>query len=233
MLLPLAAASRLRLSLAAAAQKQQQLLLLSQQQQQQQRLLLSQQQQVLLQARGLKYIPFHGKNKKPRKVLPPPPVFAVDAVALAPQPDVLSDDQQGQQQHQQHHQQLSPFQAVQVLQAFLPLQPQPAPNAAAAANEPQRQQQSQRQADPAPAAAAATPAEIGEAEEASTEQPAADPLIYLTMKVRADLKRESVRGVCTLQHGVGSETKLAVFCADEEVGANRMHASWVEVAACR
>ncbi|CBZ50263.1 ribosomal protein L1, related [Neospora caninum Liverpool] len=46
-----------------------------------------------------------------------------------------------------------------------------------------------------------------------------DSLVYLTLNVNADLKRESVRGVCTLQHGVGSNVRLAVFCPDEEAPA--------------
>ncbi|KAL8439962.1 hypothetical protein Efla_007587 [Eimeria flavescens] len=188
-----------------------------QQQQQRQQLLLR-----LLQQRNLKYLPFHGRNKKPKKVPSPPPVFAVDALAFTPNASLLPDQQQQQQELQQQQLlQLTPFQAVHVLQAFLPLQLQQADaNSRAAANSQQQHQQEGRDAteDPAAAAAAAPAAEHAE-EGGPTNQSAADPLVYLKLKVRADLKRESVRGVCTLQHGVGSRTRLAVFCPDEEAAA--------------
>ncbi|KAL8455743.1 hypothetical protein Emag_000317 [Eimeria magna] len=123
---------------------------------------------------------------------------------------------QQQQQEQQQQQQLSPYQAVQVLQAFLPLQPQQTQPLSSEASKEQQQQQQQQQEKEEEAFVVS--AEMGESEEGTDLSGGlgSDPLVYLKMKVRADLKRESVRGVCTLQHGMGSSTKLAVFCSDEE-----------------
>lgn len=176
---------------------------------------------LLRQVRGLKYIAFHPRSKKPRKIAPPPPVYAVNSVALVPTSDILSNDQERQQQQQQ--QQLSPFQAVKVLQAFLPLQPVQAegsptagttktPGLTAPEKQRQQEQQLEKQRDDSAIAGAPAAAET----KAADRQAAFDPLVYLVLRVNADLKRESVRGVCTLQHGVGSEAKLAVFCPEEE-----------------
>ncbi|KAL8430941.1 hypothetical protein ACSSS7_005617 [Eimeria intestinalis] len=231
MLLPLAAAtSRLRLPLMLVGHQQQQWqegvhrASLQQQHHHQHQ----QQRQVQLlpfwqQIRGLKYMPFHNRRKKPRKIPLPPPVFAVDALAVAPDAQsLLIDEQQQQQQQQQEQHQLSPYQAVQVLQAFLPLQPQHTQgglSAKTAKQQQQQQQEQEQQQQQEEDAAIAAPEKTRESEEdtpSSLRLSRSAPLIYLMMKVRADLKRESVRGVCTLQHGVGSSTKLAVFCSDEE-----------------
>ncbi|KAL8271914.1 hypothetical protein Esti_004038 [Eimeria stiedai] len=218
MLLPLAAGtSRLRLPFMLVQQQQQQW-----------------QQQVQLlplwrQTRGLKYMPFHNRRKKPRKLPSPPPVFAVDASALAPEAQLLLTDEQQQRQQQEQQQQLSPYQAVQVLQAFLPLQPQQAQRLSrqtAQQQHKQHQQQQQQQQEEEPSGASG---EMGGSEEGTTSsgRSGPGPLVYLMLKVRADLKRESVRGVCTLQHGVGSSSKLAVFCSDEETREVQWSRGWL------
>ncbi|PFH31156.1 L1P family of ribosomal protein [Besnoitia besnoiti] len=132
-----------------------------------------------------------------------------------------------QYQHQAEEQggasqalQLSPFHAVRILQAFLPPTPKthsdrdynPILQAESVSSHGSKSSASPREATPkqdteedSPVPAAAS---FGE-----------DSLVYLTLNVAADLKRESVRGVCTLQHGVGSNVRLAVFCPDDEAPA--------------
>eukprot|EP00396_MALV-II-16_sp_LP-1_P000115 gene116-29_t len=43
------------------------------------------------------------------------------------------------------------------------------------------------------------------------------PEIRMRMRLNIDLTRESVRGTCTLPHGLRTKTKLLVFCKDHEV----------------
>lgn len=45
---------------------------------------------------------------------------------------------------------------------------------------------------------------------------AADPSAYITLSLRLDVdtKRQSVRGVCHLPHGLRTRSKIAVFCSD-------------------
>ncbi|EPR59189.1 L1P family of ribosomal protein [Toxoplasma gondii GT1] len=167
--------------------------------------------------RGKRYIPFRTpRNPKSKHILAtPPPLFAataLDAASLSLPADAhLTADDSGSLQCLQ----LSPFHAVRVFQAFLPLAPkrladseyprflgdtEPLFSATKTDDTLQKDEQAEAPMSPAPA--------FGD-----------EALVYLTLNVAADLKRESVRGVCTLQHGVGSNVRLAVFCPDEEAPA--------------
>lgn len=155
--------------------------------------------------RFLRYIPFHGQNKRRRKIPPPPPVFATQNNPVHPAHESIlqPDDQQLEQ--------LSPCHAVNVLQAFLPV---------LAVAVPEIRRTDASISDVSTSEEEGSALDVAVASEPSVPRTAQgrDNRIYLHLKVNADLSRESVRGVCNLQYGIGSDTKLAVFCPDEEVG---------------
>ena len=50
--------------------------------------------------------------------------------------------------------------------------------------------------------------------QAFSSTPNSDSFITLSLRLAVDTKRQSVRGVCQLPHGLRAESKLLVFCSD-------------------
>ncbi|PHJ19985.1 l1p family of ribosomal protein, partial [Cystoisospora suis] len=167
-----------------------------------------------------RYIPFHTpKNPKSKNATAlPPPLFA-SATLNVMRHAVLPSSPSEAEYALSGSLRLSPFQAVRVLQAFLP------PAANRLSNTPVGPlftlQNGPLGYVHAPLrcldGSSPAPPHVDSAPRVSADGVLGEEsLVYLTLNVAADLKRESVRGVCTLQHGVGSNVRLAVFCPEEE-----------------